>query len=120
MYVNNIGNRITFKTKAGYYLELLTPGTMKLPGSTNNKITKKEHGAKVLYLEITEAVFVHHNIDINDYHYDLRVLHTFVPNESFVQLLDISSKFFIFLKAFNLEFSYIEESFTSQNFEGRR
>ena len=46
---------------------------MKLPGSTNNKITKKEHGAKVLYLEITEAVFVHHNIDINDYHYDLRV-----------------------------------------------
>ena len=29
-------NRITFKTKAGYYLELLTPETIRLPG--NNKI----------------------------------------------------------------------------------
>ena len=118
--MNNIENRIIFKTKAGYYLELLTPGTMKLLGSTNNKITKEENGGKVPYLEITEVVFVHRNIVINDYHYDLRVLYTFVPNESFVQLLDISSKYFIFLKTFNLEFSYIEESFTSQNFEGRR
>ena len=30
MYVNKIENRITFKTKRGYYLELLTPETMKL------------------------------------------------------------------------------------------
>ena len=33
-YVNKIGNRITFKIKSGYYLELLTPETMKLLGST--------------------------------------------------------------------------------------
>ena len=30
IYVNNIENRITFKIKRGYYLELLTPETMKL------------------------------------------------------------------------------------------
>ena len=30
IYVNEIENRITFKIKTGYYLELLTPGTMKL------------------------------------------------------------------------------------------
>ena len=30
MYVNRIENRITFKIKSGYYLELLTPETMKL------------------------------------------------------------------------------------------
>ena len=29
IYVNKIKNRITFKIKNGYYLELLTPGTMK-------------------------------------------------------------------------------------------
>ena len=29
IYVNKIENRITFKIKAGYYLELLTPETMK-------------------------------------------------------------------------------------------
>ena len=29
IYVNKIKNRITLKIKNGYYLELLTPGTMK-------------------------------------------------------------------------------------------
>ena len=40
IYVNKIENRFTFKMKNGYYLELLTPETMKLLGSTKNKITK--------------------------------------------------------------------------------
>ena len=40
MYINRIENRITFKIKSGYYLELLTPETMKLLGSTESKITK--------------------------------------------------------------------------------
>ena len=38
MYINRIENRITFKIKNGYYLELLTPETMKLLGSTESKI----------------------------------------------------------------------------------
>ena len=38
--VNKMENRITFKIKNGYSLELLTPETMKLLGSTENKITK--------------------------------------------------------------------------------
>ena len=33
IYENKIENRITFKTESGYYLELLTPETMKLLGS---------------------------------------------------------------------------------------
>ena len=32
IYVNKIENRIIFKIKTGYYLELLTPETMKLLG----------------------------------------------------------------------------------------
>ena len=32
-------NRVTFKIKIGYYLELLTPETMKLLGSAKTKIT---------------------------------------------------------------------------------
>ena len=38
-YVNNIENRIAFKIKNGYSLELLTPKTMKLLRSTEIKIT---------------------------------------------------------------------------------
>ena len=40
IYINKIENRITFKIKAGYYLKLLTPETMKLLGSNKSKITK--------------------------------------------------------------------------------
>ena len=40
IYVNKTENRITFKIKTGYYLELLTPERMKLLGNTQNKITK--------------------------------------------------------------------------------
>ena len=40
IYVYKIENRVTFKIRNGYYLELLTPETMKLLGSTEIKITK--------------------------------------------------------------------------------
>ena len=50
-YVNKIENRITFKIKNGYSIELLTPETMKLIGSTENKITKNKNGENVLHLE---------------------------------------------------------------------
>ena len=43
IYVNKIENRITFKIKNGYSLELLTKETMKLLGSTENKITKDKN-----------------------------------------------------------------------------
>ena len=40
IYVNKIENRITFKIKTGYHLELLTLETMKLLGSTGSKKLK--------------------------------------------------------------------------------
>ena len=40
IYINKIENRIAFKIITGYYLELLTPETMKLLGSIKSKITK--------------------------------------------------------------------------------
>ena len=44
IYINKIKNRITFEIKTGYYLDLLTPETMKLLGSTNSRLTKYENG----------------------------------------------------------------------------
>ena len=38
--IHKIKNRVTFKIKNGYYLELLTPETMELLGSTVSKINK--------------------------------------------------------------------------------
>ena len=114
-YVNKIENRITFKIKNGYNLELLTPETMKLLGSTENRITKDKKGEYVPHLEITEVVLVHCKIVNNDYQRDSRVLYTFVPNKMFGSLLEISPTNHIFLKTFNSEFQTIEAWFTDQN-----
>ena len=90
IYVNKIENRITFKIKNGYSLELLTPETMKLLGSTENKITKDKNGENGPHLKITEVVLVHCDIFNNDYQQDLRVLYMFVLNKPFGSLLEIS------------------------------
>ena len=115
IYINKIENRITFKIKTGYYLELLTPEKMKLLGSTKTKITKDGHSENVPYLEITVVLLIHCKIVNNYYQQDSKVLHTFVSNKSICQLLDISPKKFMFLITFNLELSYIEVWFTDQN-----
>ena len=67
IYVNKIENRITFKIKNEYSLELLTPGTMKLLVSTENKITKDKNGENLSHLEIAEVVLVHCDIVNNGY-----------------------------------------------------
>ena len=107
IYVNKIENRITFKIKTGYSLELVTPETMKLLGSTKNKITKDKNSENEPHLEITEVILVHCNIVNNEYKQDSRGLYIFVPNKIFSSLLEISSKNHIFLKPFNSEFQDI-------------
>ena len=67
IYVNKIENRITFKIKNGYYIELLTPETMKLLGSTENKTTKDKKVKYVPHLEVVELVLVHCNLVNNNY-----------------------------------------------------
>ena len=114
IYVNKIKNRIMFRIKTGYYLVLLTPGTMKLLGGTENKITKDKNCENVPHLEIAEVVLVHCNIVDNDYQQDSRILYTFVPNKPFGSLLEISPTNSI-LKRFISEFSCIKVWFTDQN-----
>ena len=95
--INKIGNRITFKIKTGYHLELLSLETMKVLESTKNEITKDENSENVPRLEINEIVLIHCNIVCIDYQQDFRALYLFFPNKSFGQSLDISSKILIFL-----------------------
>ena len=86
IYINKIENRITFKIKAGYYLEL---------ESTKSEITKSENGENPFNLEITEVVLIPCNIVNNNYQRSSRVLYTFVSNKSFCQLLSIYIIFYI-------------------------
>ena len=115
IHVNKIENRVTFKTKDGYSLELLMHQTMKLLRYTENKITKGKHGKNVPHLEITEVVLVYCDIVNNDYQQDSRVLYMFVPNKPFGSLLEISPTNHIFLKTFHSEYDEIKVWFTGQN-----
>ena len=75
--MNKIENRIKFKIKTRYSLELLTLEKMKLLGSTENKITKDKDSGKVSHPEIKEVVLVDFNIVNNNYQQDSRVLYLF-------------------------------------------
>ena len=115
LYVNQKESRSTLRIKTGYYLELLTPETMKLLGSTEKKITKDKNLENVPHLEIVEIVLVHCNIVSNDYQQHLIVLYTFVPNKSFDNLLEIVPTNFIPLKTFDPKFQTVEVWFTDEN-----
>ena len=109
IYVNRIENRITFKIKSGYYLELLTPPeTMKLHRRAENKITKDKNGENIPRLEVVELVLVHCNLVNKNYQQDSRILYAFVPNKTFGRLLEISPTNHVFLKTFNSEFQEIK------------
>ena len=109
IYINRIENRITFKIKSGYYLELLTPPeTMKLHRRAENKITKDKSGENIPRLEVVELVLVHCNLVNKNSQQDSRILYAFVPNKTFGSLLEISPTNHVFLKTFNSEFQEIK------------
>ena len=54
IYPNQIKNRIVFKIKTGYILELLTPETMRLLGSTKKDVDSDKNSENVPKLESVE------------------------------------------------------------------
>ena len=54
IYINKTENRNTFKSKTGYYLNLLTPETMELLRRIENKITKNENGENVPRFKVVD------------------------------------------------------------------
>ena len=73
IYVYKIENRFIFKIKTRYYLDFLTIETIKLLGSTENKIAKDKNAENIPHLETTELVLLYCNIVSNDYHQDSRI-----------------------------------------------
>ena len=114
IYVNRIKNRIVFKIKTGCKLELLTPKTMKLLGSTKKDVDKDKDGENVQKLEPAEVVLVHRNLFKNDYQHTSKVLFTFVPNKQFRQLINISLHSLTMMNTVNTKFSSVEVWFTDQ------
>ena len=93
IYPNKIKNRIVFKKKTGYKLELLAPETMKLLGSTKKDDESDKNSENVPKLESFEVVLVHCNLVKIDYPHRLKVLFSFVSNKRFEQLINILSHY---------------------------
>ena len=103
IYPNKIKNRIVFKIKTGYKLELLTPETMKLLGVDSDK-----NSENVPKLESVEVVLVHCNLIKNDYQHTSKVLFSFVSNKQFGQLINISPHSLTMMNTVNTKFSFVE------------
>ena len=114
IYPNKIKNRIAFKIKIGYKLELLTSETMRLLGSTKKDVDKDKNSEIVPKLESVEVVLVNCNLVKNDYQHTSKVLFSFVPNKQFGQLIKISPHSLIMTSTVNTEFSFVEVWFTDQ------
>ena len=113
IYPNKIKNRIVFKIKTGYKLELLTPETMKLLGSTKKDVDSDKNSENVPKLESVEVVLVHCNLVKNDYQHTSEVLFSFVPNKQFGQLISISPHS-LTMNTVNTEFYFVEVWFADQ------
>ena len=115
IYVNKIKNRIVFKIKTGYKLELLNEETMQLSGSSKRNIDQNKNGEIMPILETVEVALVHCNLVNNNYQQASKVLFTFVLNKQFGQLITITPHSLTMLKTTNGGFSFIEIWFTDQN-----
>ena len=102
IYMNKIKNRIVFKIKAVYKLEL------QLLGSSKKDIKNNKDGEIATKLKTVEVVLVHCNLVNNNYQQSSKVLFTFVPNKQFCQLITITPHSLTILKTTNAEFSLLK------------
>ena len=109
VYINRINSTLVFRIKDGYKLELQTLETMNLFGSTKNLIDKAKNGENAPSLEVVELVLVQCNLVYNQYQQKSELLYTFMPNKSYVYLLNVEPGNLV------SEFDVITITFTDQN-----
>ena len=114
VYIKRINNRVVFKIKDGYNLELQTSETMKLFDSTKKLIDETKNRENVPSLEVVEVVLVQCNLVDNQYQQKSEI-YTFTLYKSYAYLLNIESSNLLFLKTCNIEFDEIIITFADEN-----
>ena len=114
IFANRILNRISFRIKTDYKIELLTNETMRLLGDGPIIVTTN-NGENVPKLEVVRNVLIFCNLVQNVYLQNSRLLFSFVPNSRFGSLLSITPQVLKYCDTVDSIFDYIEISFTDQN-----
>ena len=83
-----------------YKLELKTPETIQLFGSTKKLIDKTKNGEKVPSLEVVEVVLVQCNLVDKHFQRKSEVLYNFALNKSHAYLLNVEPSNLVFLKTY--------------------
>lgn len=81
--MNEIKNKIVFKIKIGYKLELLSNQTMQLLASSKRDIHRNKNGEIMLRIEAVEVVLLHCNLVNNNYRKTSKILFTFTSHKQF-------------------------------------
>ena len=113
--INRTNNRLVFKIKDGYILEIQTAETMKLFASKRKLSNTIKNEENVPNLEVVELVLVQCNLIDNQCKQKSELLQTFRPNKSYVYLLNVGPSNLVFLKSYSTEFYEIIITFTDQN-----
>ena len=116
IYPNRIKNRIVFKIKTGYKLQMLSNATMRLLDEGPIVDTTK-NGQNVPRLEQVSFALLHSNVVHNDKIQNSKLLYSFVPDKSFGQLLSVQPKALIHSRTTVFTFDYIDVWFTYQALE---
>ena len=87
---------------------------MRLLGSTKKDADTDKNSENVPKLESVEVDLVHFNLVKNDYQHTPNVLFSFVPNNQFGQLMNISPNTLTIMNTVDTEFSFVELWFTDQ------
>ena len=99
---------VVLEIKDRYKLELQSPETMTLFGSTKKLADKTKNG-------VAEVILIRYNLVDNQYQQQSDVLYTFTPNKSYAKLLNLEPSNLVFLKTYNTEFDEIIITLTDQN-----
>ena len=99
---------VVLERKDRYKLELQSPETMTLFGSTKKLADKTKNG-------VAEVISIRYNLVDNQYQQQSDVLYTFTPNKSYAKLLNLEPSNLVFLKTYNTEFDEIIITLTDQN-----
>ena len=114
IYANRILNRVYFRIKTGYKLELLTNETMRLMGD-GPIIDTTKNGENVPKLEIVRNVLALCNLVQNVFLQDSKLLFSFDPKSRFGSLFSITLQVLKYCDTADYIFDYIEISFADQN-----
>ena len=111
IHPNKIKNKIVFKIKTGYKLQMFTNEAMRLLGD-GPRVDTDKNSKNVPELEQVHSALLHCNVVHNDYLQNSKLLHTFVPDNSFGQLLSIEPKALIHSKTTDSIFYYTDSILT--------